>query len=491
MTYAVPNTSAAGGVTDPRYYVVTSEGVVPIDVYPGTDLGAGMDCLIEQEVLGQRSERVPERLSELLQSFGFEWEPLSEPGHMRFLGHAAFMLGQAKNNAASVASSIFQSLDIPVLRLEGVSLVDPATPAMREYLRLTSINAGLYGDSPYEVGGAGRSYLLRQTACFQKFSACLSRSLVADSLPVALFEISDSFRHEPADTLQLSYRLRRYHLPEAHIHTRNVRDAVEMSLQLHPRILLTLSELEADLVLLISATHEFACSNHDYFKLLASHMKSPALLKVSPPGRMCQDGVEVDVEYKIVDSEGCCRELSTFQIDEQITKNFGVRCDNETTPSTIHSVFSGGVERYLYFILDRIVRFESAGIRRRLPIWISPVLARVVPLDAAAAQSALSIACQLSGAGIRTELDDRGHDLESAVGDADSLLVPYVVRVSAVPTGGNDIVSVRDFRSGIFRDREVRELIAEIQNAGVRTCADKFQQLSRQPFALRASQGYL
>src|SRR5262249_46448344 len=176
--------------------------------------------------------------------------------------------------------------------------------------------------------------------------------------------------------------------------------------RLHPRILSTLSELEADLVLLISATHEFAASHHDYFKQLASHTKSPALLKVSPPGRMCEDGVEVDVEYKIVDSAGCCRELSTFQIDEQITTNFGVRCDDGTTPATIHSVFSGGVERYLYLTLDRIVRSQVAGLRRHLPLWMSPVVARVVPAEAAATQSALSIAGQLSSAGIRTELDD-------------------------------------------------------------------------------------
>jgi threonyl-tRNA synthetase len=478
----------ASAVADPSYYVVTSDDVVPIGVYPGTDLGAGMDCLIEQEVLGRRSEKVPDRLNELLQNFGFEWEPLSEPGHMRFLAHAAFMLCRAKENAARVASSIFQGLDIPFVRLEGVSLVDPSAPVMREYLRMTSSDAGLYGDSPYEVGGAGRSYMLRQTACFQKFSACLDRALSADSLPVALFEISDSFRREPEDALQLSYRLRRFHLPEAHVHTRDVRESVEMSLQLHPRILSALSELEADLVLLISTTHEFASSNHHYFKLLASHANSPALLKVYPPGRMCEDGVEVDVEYKIVDSMGCCRELGTFQIDEQITKNFGVRCDNGTTPTTIHSVFSGSIERYLYSTLDRIVRSEAAGVRQHLPLWISPVVARVMPMNPASAQSALSIAGQLGDAGIRTELDDRGHDIESVIRDADSLLVPYLVLVSTDPAGGSHVVSVREFSSGTFRARDVKNLIAEIKNADVRRGADNFRRLSRQPFnTLRAS----
>lgn len=483
-----PLATSGPAIADPNYYVVTGEDVIPLDVYPRSDIGAGMDCLIEQEVLGQRNERVPPRLAELLQTFGFEWEPLSEPGHMRFLGHAAFMLDQVKNNAVRVANSIFQNLDIPVLRLDGVSIVDPSSPVMSEYLRLTSINAGLYGDSPYAVMGPGCAYNLRQTGCFQKYSACLQRNLAAESLPVALFEISDSFRREPEDTLQLSYRLRRFHLPEAHIHAKTVRDAVGISIQLHPRILVAISELEADLVLLINATHEFASANRDYFKLLASQTKSPALLKVTPPGLMCEDGVEVDVEYKVVDSKGCCRELSTFQIDDKITRNFGVYCDDGTTPATIHSVLTGGIERYLYFVLDRIVRTESMGLRRHLPLWISPVVARVVQSNNTSADSAVSVARRLSDAGIRTQLDDRGLELEPALADADTILAPYVVLVHA----GSDVVSVRDFESGTLTEMNVGELIAEIRNSSAQPATENFQRLSRQPLNVsRSSQEYL
>lgn len=471
----------------PSYYVVTAEDVTPLCAYPAAELGVGMDSLIEQEVLGQRREAVPCRLSELFRGFGFEWEPLSELGHMRFLGHAAFMLQQAKGHAARVADSVFRNLDIPTVRLSGISLVDPSTPVMDGYLGLISTDECLYGDSPYEVRGAGTSYILRQTGCVQKYSACLSRSLAADSLPVALFEISDSFRREPEETLQLCHRLRRFHLPEGHVHAKDVREAVEVSLRLHPQILLALSELEADLVLLISATHEFARSNQSYFKQLASSAKSPGLLKVSPPGRACEDGVEVDVEYKLVDSTGCCRELSTFQIDEQITKSFGVQCDDGTTPSTIHSVFTGSVERYLYAALDSVVRFETAGIRRCLPHWMTPVVVRVVPADAQAAVSALSVAAQLSAAGIRTELDDRAHDIDSAVRDADSLLVPYVVLV-----GTDYAVGVRDFRHGEFKRRDVAGIIAEIEGACAPLPAEDFQRLSRRPFnVVGKSQGHL
>ncbi|HEY6803077.1 MAG TPA: His/Gly/Thr/Pro-type tRNA ligase C-terminal domain-containing protein [Pyrinomonadaceae bacterium] len=464
-------------IAAPSYYVVTPDDVVPIEAYPRGDLGAGMACLFQQEILEQREERVSRQLAELFRNFGFEWEPLSEPGHMRFVGHAAFMLDQAKSNAEKVAISTFQSLDIPVLRMDGVSIVDPSSTVMSEYLRLTSLNAGLYGDSPYDVTGAGSNYNLRQTGCFQKYSACLQRSIVAASLPIALFEISDSFRREPADRLQLGFRLRRFHLPEAHVHGKTISDVVEISLQLHRRILEAISELEPELVLLINATHEFATANHGYFKQLASQAKSLALLKVAGPGEMCEDGVEVDVEYKLVDADGCCRELSTFQFDETITRNFGVRCDDGTTPSTIHAVLTGGIERYLYFLLDRIVRTKRAGLRRHLPLWISPVVARVVPSTDAVTDSAVTLARQLSAAGIRVQLDDRGLDQDSAIHDADEILTPYFVVVDE----SNSHLKVRGFESGQFKEMNAGELIDEIQNGSARSHVEYFQRLSRQP----------
>jgi threonyl-tRNA synthetase len=465
---------------DPAYYVVTGEEVVPLTSYPGDHLSAGMRSLIDQEIRGRRAERLPDRLRELLQRFGFEWEPLSEPGHMRFLGYAASMLELAREQAGALVTLTFQALDIPLVKLEGVSLVDPSAPVIGDYLGMTSGEA-LYGESPYEVGGAGHTYMLRQTGCFQKFSACLEHVLAANALPSALFEVSDSFRLEPEDVLQCSYRLRRFHLPEAHVHTRNLAHATEISLGLHDQIMSVPAELEADLVLLISATHSFATAHSTYFTHLAARAGAPALLKVSPPGQPCEDGVEVDVEYKIVDSLGCCRELSTFQIDSLITETFGLRCDNGTAPATIHLVMTGGIERYLFLTLDRVVRFEAQGARRHMPMWITPVQVRVVAASLASAEYAASIASEMSRMGVRTELDDRRLSLEAAVADADSLLVPYLVVADVGQASTYRGVTVRDFNSGVCSLKAVPDLVSEIRRASGNPRPAQFTRLSRTP----------
>ena len=181
-----------------------------------------------------------------------------------------------------------------------------------------------------------------------------------------MFELSDSYRREAVRRLQLCARLRRFHLPELHIHTRNMPAAVELSVALNEIIVAQISEVADEWQLLISATHEFARSHEQYLRTLAATVRMPLLLKVYPPGRLCQDGVEIDVEYKVSDANGCPREFSTFQIDERITRSFGLRCRGQTRSekgmATIHGVLTSSVERYLYFAFDRIARLEAAAI---------------------------------------------------------------------------------------------------------------------------------
>jgi threonyl-tRNA synthetase len=462
-------------------YVVTPEGVTLLGDFPPRDRGPALDTLIALEVLGQRLERVPDRVADLLHRFGFEWEPLSEPGHMRMLDHAAFLHERAREHAAHTAAAAFGALDVPCATLDGVSLVDAVAPVMRDYLTLTAAEPELYGAGPYEITRIDGSYLLRQTSCIQKYSVCRDRPLAAASLPVALFEISDSFRREPEETLQLSYRLRRFHLPEAHVHSRRLAEAVDLSLLLHQRILRVLAELAADAVLLVNQTHRFFTAYPDYVVRLVEQAGCPALLRVAAPGQRCQDGVEVDVEYKLIDALGCCRELSTFQIDEEITRRFGVRCDDGNLPTTIHAVLTGGVERYVFLALDGVARAEAAGRPRHLPLWLSPVVARVVPVAADAVGAALTVADRLVAAGIRADVDDRGGGPGAAVADADALLVPVLIEVDEA--AGDGRVRVHRYGSAESREERLDHVVAELRRDSRPGATARPPRLSRRPFA--------
>ncbi|MGY5055122.1 aminoacyl--tRNA ligase-related protein [Streptomyces sp. 900105755] len=473
-----PPTTRAGGD-----YVVFLDRTVAVSELPEDGHGPALDALLAQEVRGERRERVPERVAALLDGFGFGWEPLSEPGHMRAVGDAAYLLARCQERAADAAASAFRDLDIPWIGVDGVSLVDTKAPVVASYMTLTSGVPGLYGDAPYAVTGEHDGYVLRQTSCFQKFSVCRERRLARRALPVALFEISDSYRREPADELQLCYRLRRFHLPEAHVHTAGVGPAVETTIQLHRHVIGILADLGVEVALLVTASHAFVTEHPDYTGQLVAAAGVPALLRIGPAGSQCQDGVEVDVEYKVLDSTGVCRELSTFQIDRDITRQFGVRCDDGSHPATIHTVLTGGVERYLYTVLDRVAQAEAQGTPRPLPLWLTPLHVRVLPADTRSLGAALATADHLLRAGLRVEVDDRFPDADQAVADATASLVPALLRVGTA-AGGRPSTEVRRLGTAAFRDVDVPELVGSL-TAGAPDLGHA-PRLSRRPFTTDA-----
>jgi threonyl-tRNA synthetase len=370
--------------------------------------------------------------------------------------------------------------------LEGINVVDSSSSVMKDYLALTQ-NEELYGRAPYRIQGT--PLLLRQTGCLQKFSVCRDWHLTGKSLPIALFEISDSYRHEPTDTLQLCSRTRRFRLPEMHIHTSSTKEAVALSVDIHRLMVDELSILTDDCQLLVSAPSSFASSNHAFFKELASVMGKPLLLKIYPPGFLCEDGIEVDVEYKIIDSMGYAREFSTFQIDELITKSFGLRYSSRghssRVPSTIHAVFTGSLERHLYFLLDRAAGSQGSGVPVRLPLWISPVVARVILSHRGSIEPGMRLARDIQSRGIRTDIDDRPYGMERKVEEANLELVPYQILLGNDPA--SRLLNVRTYGAGDTRRMTLEQLLEEVtcaqaeERAPKRTSLREIALLGRRP----------
>jgi threonyl-tRNA synthetase len=394
----------------------------------------GLTNLIDQVIAGKVRETVPQRILDLCEMYGFEWEEVSEIGHMRFLPGAAFIFEQAKIHAGQIANSFCNGQGIPFFQIEGVNVVDSSSSVLKDYFDLIMNEPSIYGLAPYQIINGDHQLLLRQTGCLQKFVAGKEFSWTRGTLPVCIFEISDSYRRESVDVLQLCYRLRRFHLPEAHIHTADTKEALDLSLHLHKFILEKVESISKDYELLVSVSNNFYIAQKEYMIKLASIMDKPFLLKVYPPGQLCEDGVEVDVEYKVIDSLGCPREFSTFQIEELITKAFGMRYTDRKhvlgSPSTIHAVFTGSIERLIYFIFDGIRKREISGGAAKLPLWMTPVIARVIPLNTGSIQASLQIANHLNRCGIRSEVDDRKFNLARKLAESDAELIPYQILVN-------------------------------------------------------------
>lgn len=378
-----------------------------------------------------RSGPVPARVAELLDRFGFHWEAASEVGHMRFLPDAQAILARVAGYAETRARDIANRLDLPFDRVDGVNVVDSSAAFLGEYLRLTSAGGDLYGEAPYRLASPREQLLLRQTSCLQKYLVVRDWDLSAPGvLPRCLYEQSDSFRAEPAESLQLSFRLRRFRLPESHLHGRGLDESLSHAAHVHEAVLEDPNLRVRDYAMLLSVTAHFRRRHAGFLHALVATAGQPALLVESPAGALCQDGVEIDVEYKLLDSAGFARELSTFQVDERITRSFGVTA-GESPVATIHSVPTGGIERYIFMEFDRIAQAEATGRRARLPLWMAPTAVRIicaddVPLDGA---GVAQLAAVLEKAGVRTEVDDRALPVSAKLADAAADLIPYQVHL--------------------------------------------------------------
>src|SRR5260370_27800171 len=70
---------------------------------------------------------------------------------------------------------------------------------------------------------------------------------------------------------------------------------------------------------------------------------------------------------------------------------------------------------------------ERQGKKPMLPVWVSPVHARVIPLSKQLVKDGMVMLEKLEEAGIRADLDDRDNTLQSRIRDAELSWVPYIV----------------------------------------------------------------
>ena len=117
------------------------------------------------------------------------------------------------------------------------------------------------------------------------------------------------------------------------------------------------------------------------------------------PGEAALYGPKLD--FMATDSMGREHQVATIQLDMNIPERFDLVCTNEKGERErivmIHSAIMGSIERFTAVLLEHL-----AGI---LPLWLSPVQVKVLPVSEKHTAYAKQVSEQLLGAGIRVEID--------------------------------------------------------------------------------------
>jgi threonyl-tRNA synthetase len=401
-----------------EYVIMDQEGQLhsPEDFVFGPH-DAEFRSLVEKEALKKGLVGGEPHFLDYARRFGIEWESFADVGHMRFGPEANLIM----DLLAEYAGQVIRRIGIPILNVKGTNMFDVAIKPIKEHLQL-------FGSRAYEVKVDERTFVLRYAACFQQFSMVKDWTLSYRTLPFGTFEVADSYRMEQSGELLLSFRLRKFLMPDLHVYLRSVGEAIRVGDKIHRTIYEEIRKLNREYVSLYNTTRSFFEANKDSFMELVKVEKKPILLNFVPEGLYYW---VLNVEYNIIDDLDRPREIGTFQIDIGNAKRFGIAYTDEKGekqfPVIIHTAVIGGLERYLFTLLDSAVRLERQGKKPMLPVWISPAQIRIIPVAKQFVKQGTKLLETLEEEGIRADLDDRDDTMQSKVRDAELSWIPYIV----------------------------------------------------------------
>lgn len=435
---------------DKKYYILTTDGrLVKPDEYEFKENELELKILVDKEVFKRESEGGQGRVQYYLRKFGFEWEEYSDRGHLRYEPHATLILEAVSAYSWRVANS----LGIPVFRIRGTNMFDLGVEPIKQH-------ATLFGERMYEVRMDMDRFVLRFAACHQQFSILKDWVLSYRDLPIGMFEVADSYRYEQRGELILGFRLRRFHMPDLHILTHDLEEARKIALVVMERIVEEAKKVGREYQAIYNVSEDYLDKHFDHIMDFVKREGKPVLLVVYPAGIYYW---VINVEYVIIDELNRPREIATWQIDVGNSKRFGIKYVDENNmdhyPIIIHTAIIGSIERYIYMVFDKIAHDEVKGIPPTLPLWLSPVQVRLIPVSRDYMEYATRIANALTSNGIRVDIDDRDESLGRKIRDAGIEWIPYIVVVGEREVKTNT-VNVRIRKSGIQKIFTLEEFIS-------------------------------
>ncbi|MEM2637614.1 MAG: threonine--tRNA ligase, partial [Candidatus Korarchaeota archaeon] len=405
--------------------------------------------LIRKEALGEQSEE-GDTLSKILSRFGFEWESYSDYGHMRYRPLAA----QLFDTVVEYSRYVCRKIGLPIFEVKGTAFFDLEIPAVKEH-------AKLYGDRLYRIETDKGEFVLRYAACHQQFAMIREWVISKKDLPFGALEIADSYRYEQRGETTLSFRLRRFFMPDLHIFVEDEENAKKLSFRVHDVIVGVASELGRTYDLLINVVNKETYNAYKpYILEIVRRNGKPALVAIYPTTGANYYWT-INVEYIIIDSSSRPREIGTFQIDIGNAKRFGITYLDENThkyPTILHIATIGSVERYTYMLMDTAARME----RPVLPFWAAPIQVRILPVAGEQMDFAKRLHEEITSKGIRADIDDTDVTLAKKIRLAERLWIPLIIIVGKKEQE-NGILTIRDRYSLSEKKMSVKELVDFIE----------------------------
>ena len=349
-----------------------------------------------------------------------DYEPGSDPGNLRFYAKGRLVKGLLEEFVTR------RLIEYGAMEVESPVMYDFEHPALQSYLNR-------FPARQYVVQTPNKKAFLRFSACFGQFLIAHDMVISYKQLPIPLYELTRySFRAEQRGELSGLRRLRAFTMPDCHALCADLDQAKE---QLMVRFELAWKLLEDtgfrmpdDFEVGMRVTEEFFDANRDFCVAYVKRWGKPVLLE-----RWSQQFFYFAFKYEwnFVDANLKAAALTTDQIDTENAKRFGITYTDaegkERHPLILHLSPSGAIERVMYAFLEKAAFDRAAGRPPMLPVWLSPVQVRLIPVSKDVLPHCEKLLSEL--ADVRADLDDMGDTLNKSIRRAEKEWVPYIAVV--------------------------------------------------------------
>ena len=164
------------------------------------------------------------------------------------------------------------------------------------------------------------------------------------------------------------------------------------------------------------------------------------------------------IDFHIMDCLKRSWQCGTIQVDFSMPERFDLHYvgsdGNKHRPAMIHRAVFGSVERFLAVLLE-----HYAG---DLPLWLSPVQARVITVAERHRDFAQNLKAEMEREGLRVEVDSKNETVGSKIRAAELLKIPYMLVVGDREKESGEL-AVRRYGKGKQSGATIKDLIVSIK----------------------------
>ena len=314
-------------------------------------------------------------------------------------------------------------------------------------LYVTSGHWAKYGkDSfqPIKTPEEGEEYLLKPMNCPHHCEIYKSSPRSYRDLPLRLAEFGTVYRYEQSGELHGLTRVRGFTQDDAHIFCTpdQIKDEFlkVMDIILYIFKALDFKDFEAQISLRDPNNKDkYIGSDENWEKAqnaIIEACEEKGLKAKQVEGEAAFYGPKLD--FMVKDAIGRRWQLGTIQVDYNLPERFDLEFtgnDNlKHKPVMIHRAPFGSMERFVAVLLE-----HTAG---KLPLWLIPEQAVVLPISEKFNDYAKKVVKELDEQGVRAFVDDRNEKIGKKIRDNELKKVPYLLVVGE-KEAENDEVSVR------------------------------------------------